>query len=265
MSDPFTSPKARFDQAGRFLLENSLLLIGGSALALIWANTNAASYHQLLHTSLIPGTQGDGYSLLHVVNDGLMALFFAMAAKEVWESLLPGGVLSKWKTAATPLMATLGGVVMPAYVYIAECWMTGRWGALGRGWAIPCATDIAFSYLVARIVFGKGHPAIAFLLLLAIADDAAGLLILAVAYPQEALQPQGMLGAVAAVAMGIAFRRFGVRSFWWYLLGRASSAGFRFTIPAFTRLWALFRSLQRCRTPEVTTACSSNPKFTPIL
>ena len=136
---------------------------------------------------------------------------------------------------------------------------------LGRGWAIPCATDIAFSYLVARIVFGKGHPAIAFLLLLAIADDAAGLLILAVAYPQEALQPQGMLGAVAAVAMGIAFRRFGVRSFWWYLLGRASSAGFRFTIPAFTRLWALFRSLQRCRTPEVTTACLSNPKFTPIL
>ena len=92
---------------------------------------------------------------------------------------------------------------MPAYVYIAECWMTGRWGALGRGWAIPCATDIAFSYLVARIVFGKGHPAIAFLLLLAIADDAAGLLILAVAYPQEALQPQWMLGAVAAVAMGI--------------------------------------------------------------
>jgi Na+:H+ antiporter, NhaA family len=172
-------------------------------LALIWANTNAASYHQLLHTSLIPGTQGDGYSLLHVVNDGLMALFFAMAAKEVWESLLPGGVLSKWKTAATPLMATLGGVVIPAYVYIAECWMTGRWGALGRGWAIPCATDIAFSYLVARIVFGKGHPAIAFLLLLAIADDAAGLLILAVAYPQEALQPQWMLGAVAAVAMGI--------------------------------------------------------------
>ena len=211
--------QTRIDQATRFLLENSLLLIGGSILALVWANIAPQSYHQLLHTSLIPGTHGDGYSLLHVVNDGLMALFFAMAAKEVWESLLPRGVLSKWKTAATPLMATLGGVVMPACVYIAGCWMTGRWEELGRGWAIPCATDIAFSYLVARIVFGKGHPAIAFLLLLAIADDAAGLLILAVAYPQEALQPQWMLGAAAAVAMGIAFRRFGVRSFWWYLLG----------------------------------------------
>ena len=211
--------KTRIDQAARFLLENSLLLIGGSVLALIWANVNLDSYHQLLHTSLIPGTQGDGYSLLHVVNDGLMSLFFAMAAKEVWESLLPGGVLSKWKTAATPLMATLGGVVMPSSVYITGCWLTGQWETLGRGWAIPCATDIAFSYLVARIVFGLGHPAITFLLLLAIADDAAGLLILAVAYPQEALQPEWMLGTVAAVAMGIAFRRLGVRSFWWYLLG----------------------------------------------
>ena len=218
MSSPKKN-KVRVDQAIRFLLENSLLLIGGSALALIWANVNPTSYHQLLHTSLAPSAEGDSFSLVHVVNDGLMALFFAMAAKEVWESLLPGGVLSKWKTAATPLMATLGGVVMPATVYIAGCWLTGRWEDLGRGWAIPCATDIAFSYLVARIVFGNGHPAIAFLLLLAIADDAAGLLILAIAYPQEALQPQWFLGAVAAVALGIAFRRFGVRSFWWYLLG----------------------------------------------
>lgn len=218
MSNSQSTP-SRVAPVARFLLENSLLLIGGSALALIWANVNPDSYHQLLHTSLIPGSGGDGYSLLHVVNDGLMALFFAMAAKEVWESLLPGGVLSKWKTAATPLMATLGGVIMPACVYVGGCWLTGRWETLGRGWAIPCATDIAFSYLVARIVFGVGHPAIAFLLLLAIADDAAGLLILAVAYPQQALKPEWMLGAVAAFAMGIAFRRLGVRNFWWYLMG----------------------------------------------
>ena len=95
MPAPTTPSKTRIDQAARFLLENSLLLIGGSVLALIWANVDPHSYHQLLHTSLIPGTRGEGYSLLHVVNDGLMALFFAMAAKEVWESLLPGGVLSK--------------------------------------------------------------------------------------------------------------------------------------------------------------------------
>ncbi|MEO2033014.1 MAG: Na+/H+ antiporter NhaA [Planctomycetaceae bacterium] len=208
-----------FDRVAQFLFENSLFLIGGSIVALIWANSDTQSYHQLLHTSLVPGSRDDGYSLLHVVNDGLMTLFFAMAAKEVWESLLPGGVLSKWRTAATPLMATLGGVLVPAGVYIAGCWMTGTWDSLGRGWAIPCATDIAFSYLVARIVFGAGHPAVAFLLLLAIADDAAGLLILAVAYPQEALQLQWLAGAVGAVALGVVMRRCGIRSFWWYLIG----------------------------------------------
>jgi len=208
-----------FDQVARFLFENSLFLIGGAVAALAWVNTNPESYHQLLHTSLLPGSNDEGYSLLHVVNDGLMALFFAMAAKEVWESLLPGGALSKWKTAATPLMATLGGVLVPASIYAIGCVLFSDWGTLGRGWAIPCATDIAFSYLVARIIFGAGHPAITFLLLLAIADDAAGLLILAVAYPQEALQPQWLLGAIVAVAIGLMLRRLNVRSFWWYLIG----------------------------------------------
>jgi len=207
------------DQVARFLFENSLFLIGGSALALLWANMNLESYHQLLHTSLLPGSNDEGYSLLHVVNDGLMTLFFAMAAKEVWESLLPGGKLSKWKAAATPLMATLGGVLMPACIYAIGCLLFSQWETLGRGWAIPCATDIAFSYLVARIVFGAGHPAIAFLLLLAIADDAAGLLILAVAYPHETLQLQWLLGSVAAILLGITLRRFNVRSFWCYLIG----------------------------------------------
>jgi len=214
-----SKPGNGIEQVSRFLFEHSLFLIGGSLAALVWANLDADSYHQLLHTSLIPGSRNDGYSLLHVVNNGLMALFFAMAAKEVWESLLPGGALASWKTAATPLMATLGGVAMPALLYVAGCLMLGRWDTIGRGWAVPCATDIAFSYLVARIVFGNGHPAIAFLLLLAIADDAAGLLILAVAYPQEALHPQWLAGVIVAVAIGIAFRRMGLRSFWWYLLG----------------------------------------------
>ncbi|MCA9073329.1 MAG: Na+/H+ antiporter NhaA, partial [Planctomycetaceae bacterium] len=90
--------------------------------------------------------------------------------------------------------------------------------SLGRGWAVPCATDIAFSYLVARLIFGKGHPAISFLLLLAIADDAAGLVILAVAYPQEAMQPQWFLLTAAAIGCGLAMRKMGVRNFWWYLL-----------------------------------------------
>ena len=67
----------------------------------------------------------------------------------------------------------------PALLYISLVFLLDR-PELARGWAIPCATDIAFSYLVARLIFGAKHPAIPFLLLLAIADDALGLLILEV-------------------------------------------------------------------------------------
>ena len=161
---------------------------------------------------------GHGLTLAFIVNDILMALFFAIAAKEVWEALLPGGPLSDPRKAATPLMATLGGIIGPAALYILGVLMFSTWAELGSGWAVPCATDIAFSYLVARLIFGPGHPAIAFLLLLAIADDAAGLMILAVFYPSSELSLGWLLLSVAAVGLGFLFRKLRIHSFWWYLL-----------------------------------------------
>ena len=160
-----------------------------------------------------------GLTIHFVINDILMALFFAIAAKEVWESLLPGGALSNPRKAATPLLATVGGIAGPALVYIAGCYFTGTQDIFGKGWAVPCATDIAFSYLIARMIFGVGHPAIAFLLLLAIADDAAGLMILAVAYPQATLQFQWFLLTGGAMALAFFLRKGNVQSHWVYLLG----------------------------------------------
>lgn len=169
-----------------------------------------------------------GLTIHFIINDILMALFFAIAAKEVWESLLPGGALSNPRKAATPLLATLGGVVGPALVYLAGCWITGTQEIFGKGWAVPCATDIAFSYLVARIIFGVGHPAIAFLLLLAIADDAAGLLILAVFYPQAPVVPQWFLLTVAAMLLAWLLRKAKVQTHWAYLLGPGVLSWFSF-------------------------------------
>ena len=160
-----------------------------------------------------------GLSIHFVINDILMALFFAIAAKEVWESLLPGGALSNPRKAATPLLATVGGIAGPALVYIIGCYFTGTQDIFGKGWAVPRATDIAFSYLIARMIFGVGHPAIAFLLLLAIADDAAGLMILAVFYPQAPLQIQWFLLTVGAMALALLLKRGKVHSHWFYLLG----------------------------------------------
>ncbi|MAI71742.1 MAG: sodium:proton antiporter [Rhodopirellula sp.] len=160
-----------------------------------------------------------GLTIHFVINDILMALFFAIAAKEVWESLLPGGALSNPRKAATPLLATVGGIAGPALVYVVGCYFTGTQDIFGKGWAVPCATDIAFSYLIARMIFGVGHPAIAFLLLLAIADDAAGLMILAVFYPQAPLQYYWFLLTAGAMALAFFLRTAKVHSHWVYLLG----------------------------------------------
>jgi len=91
---------------------------------------------------------------------------------------------------------------------------------LSRGWAIPCATDIAFSAMIARVIFPAGHPAIPFLLLLAIADDALGLVILAVFYPSGTLSlAPPLILMPAAIAAALWLRRRRVHSFWAYVIG----------------------------------------------
>jgi len=198
-----------------FLMENSVFLIFGTAAALFFANLDPHFYHELIELEIAPHI-----NFHFIVNDILMCFFFALAAKEIWEALLPGGALSSVKKAATPLLATAGGIVGPVILYMAGV-ISFDAPELTRGWAIPCATDIAFSYLVARMVFGKGHPAIPFLLLLAIADDAAGLIILAVAYPQGEMH---LITFFVSVVGAILFNVFvlnkwlKVSNFWMYLI-----------------------------------------------
>ena len=201
-----------------FLTSYSLFLIGGAIAALIWANTNLESYHHFVEFVLIDdffighlhmdalGHVQRTLTLHYLINDVLMALFFAIAAKEVWEAVVLKNGSLRGKKAATPLFATLGGMLGPVAVYLALASIMGSetYSAVANGWAIPTATDIAFSYLVGRLVFGAGHPAVRFLLLLAIADDAAGLLILAIFYPSAALAPEWLLLSLGA-AVGVFF------------------------------------------------------------
>lgn len=204
----------------RFLFENSLFLVAGAIIGLIWANWNPEGYEYLLNLGG-GGAEADAghhITLKHFVDELLMAFFFAIAAKEVWEAMLPGGALSNPRKAATPLLATLGGMVGPAGIYIVGVAVFGQFEALKEGWAIPCATDIAFSYMVARIIFGPGHPAIPFLLLLAIADDAGGLIIIAVFYPRGDVHLLWLLLTAAAVLVSFGLHRLRFNSFWWYLL-----------------------------------------------
>jgi len=184
-----------------------LLLIFGALIALVWANTNPDSYHHFVEFVIWDnapiGHLHDGHRTLtlhYLINDVLMAFFFAIAAKEVWEAIILNEGSLRGKKAATPLIATAGGMLGPITVYLGLAMLFGSdtFDAVKNGWAIPTATDIAFSYLVGRLVFGAGHPAVRFLLLLAIADDAGGLIILAIFYPSGDLAPQWLLVSLAA-------------------------------------------------------------------
>ncbi|QHQ35506.1 Na+/H+ antiporter NhaA [Algicella marina] len=211
-----------------FLADYSLLLVIGALIALVWANVDPYGYHHFVETPLwandLVGAPYDYWaksygsgakeiiapgpervlSLHYLINDVLMAFFFAIAGKEVWEAVaLKSGSL-RGRKALTPLVATSGGMFGPIAVYLGLAAVMGSstFDAVANGWAIPTATDIAFSYLVGRLIFGAGHPAVRFLLLLAIADDAAGLIILAIFYPSGDLAPQWLLvsfGAAVAV------------------------------------------------------------------
>ena len=194
-----------------FITTYSILLISGALIALVWANINYDSYHHFVefviwdHAPIGHYHHGHRTLTLHyLINDIGMAFFFAIAAKEVWEAIILKNGSLRGKKAATPLFATAGGMVGPILVYLGLAAALGSdtYNAVANGWAIPTATDIAFSYLVGRMVFGGGHPAVRFLLLLAIADDAAGLIILAIFYPSSELAPEWLLLSVfAAVAV----------------------------------------------------------------
>ncbi len=224
-----------------FLLENSLFLIAGAVLALVWANMGEHSYHGVAHN----------HAFHFAVNDVLMAFFFLLAGKEIREAMLPGGSLSTMRTASLPLLATIGGMAGPAIIYIVGAKMLMP--TLMPGWAIPMATDIAFSYLVAKLIWGRTDangktPApIVFLLLLAIADDAGGLIVLAIFYPQPLMVNFGeVVGCSflaahqmvvfamfvgAALATSVFFwKKLRIHNFWAYLLvpGVLSWFGFFF-------------------------------------
>lgn len=203
-------------QLSRKIRELSLPLISGVLVALLWANISPHSYDTIVYKPFI----GEMITLHWFVNDIFMIFFFAIAGVEIVNSLSPGGALNPVKKAVTPLMATLGGVLGPIGIFFALNLIMGE-SVFVKGWGICTATDIALAWLVAKAVFGKNHPAVKFLLLLAVVDDGIGLAIIAIFYPDPYNPVQPVYLGLVALAMGIAFimNRKGVRSYVPYILG----------------------------------------------
>ncbi|CAG0933484.1 Na(+)/H(+) antiporter NhaA [Rhodocyclaceae bacterium] len=196
------------------LREFSVPLIAGVITALVWANLNPQEYHSFIYQPFL-----GGLNLHFVVNELFMVLFFGIAAVEITQSCLPGGDLNPPRKAINPLLSTLGGVIGPVAVYLGLNAIIGD-PALTRGWGIPTATDIALAWLVARLVFGAGHPAVSFLLLLAVADDAIGLAIIAVFYPDPShpTEPMWLFLTMVGIVIAYILRSAKTKSYWPYVL-----------------------------------------------
>ncbi len=186
-----------------------LMLMASAALGMIVANSYfAVDYDHILHTKL------GGLSILHWINDGLMALFFLLVGLEIKREMLVGE-LNSWPRRALPLIAAAGGMLAPALIYFAVNYETPEtW----RGWAVPTATDIAFALGVLSL-FGSRIPNSlkVFLTSLAIMDDLGAILIIAIFYASDlSMQALGLAGLATLVLLG--FNWFGVKRLTPYLI-----------------------------------------------
>ncbi|NNC41927.1 MAG: Na+/H+ antiporter NhaA [Acidimicrobiia bacterium] len=190
---------------------SGVILLIMAVVALIWANSASAdSYFGLLDYHVVVEL-GDVHildeSIKHLINDGLMVLFFFVVGMEIKRELVLGE-LNDAKTAALPAIAAVGGMVVPALIYVA--FAAGIEGA-GPGWGIPMATDIAFSVGIVALL-GSRVPLTAklFLLALAIVDDIGAIAVIAIFYTTD-LAFFWLLAAIALLALIYILSRTNVR------------------------------------------------------
>ncbi|HUX89427.1 MAG TPA: Na+/H+ antiporter NhaA [Gallionellaceae bacterium] len=188
---------------------SGLLLMGTAIIALLLANSSLAdAYLHFIHTptSVHVGAWGISMSLHHWVNDGLMALFFFVVGMELKREMLVGE-LADLRQAALPIIAAIGGMVVPALIYLA----INHDGDAARGWGIPMATDIAFAVGALVLLAGRVPKAlITFLVALAIADDLGAVLVIALFYTQQ-LALDWLAGSGALVLLLFVLNFAGIR------------------------------------------------------
>jgi len=196
---------------------SGLVLLIAAVFALIISNTNSADiYFNLLNTHISFGLKDIGLdlSILHWINDALMAVFFFVVTLEIKREFI-NGELSKPKQALLPIIGAVGGMLVPALIYIVINYKTGN---TLRGWAIPSATDIAFSIGVLSLLGSRVPISLkVFLTALAIIDDLGAIIIIAFFY-STVLQHTYLLAVVIIFAALLFLNKIGLKSFMPYLI-----------------------------------------------
>lgn len=188
----------------------AIILLVAAIIALLWANSPwAYLYVEILHIEIAVsvGEHVFSLSLHHLINDGLMTLFFLVVGLEIKREMLVGELASPRK-AILPVMAALGGMLIPALIYTVF-----NFGGAGQaGWGIPMATDIAFALGIMALLGARAIPGLkVFLTALAIADDLGAVLVIALFYTSSVSFTALEISALLLVAMLVA-NRLGVRS-----------------------------------------------------
>ena len=196
--------RSRAAGALHYLTAHYLLLPLGAALAFTWANVDPFSYFTMAHALAFP------------VNEIAMALFFGLVAQEVFEETAPGRALHHWRRWVVPMIAAASGVAMAAAVF----GLYVEWKLepmLHVTWPVVAGVDVAFAYFVVKAIFRR-HPAVPFVLLLALVSNVIGVLLIAPTYVIAA-ERTGGAAVVMAAAIGVAWwlRRRHVREFWPYI------------------------------------------------
>ncbi len=191
---------------------SGLVLLLAAIVALVLSNTDFSDiYFKILNTHLLIGTESFGLdlSILHWINDALMAVFFFIVTLEIKREFIHGE-LSKPKQALLPIIGAVGGMLVPALIYILINFETGY---TLRGWAIPSATDIAFSIGVLSLLGSRVPISLkVFLVALAIIDDLGAIVIIAFFYSTELQSNYLMLMLISFVFL-LLLNKFNVKKF----------------------------------------------------
>ena len=193
-----------------------ILLLGAALVAILFANSPwRDAYTTLSETRVGPAALHLDLTLAHWASDGLLAIFFFVVGLELKRELVTGS-LRHPREAAVPMLAAVGGMLVPAAFYTALVLITRDTTALS-GWAIPTATDIAFA-LAVLAVFGRGLPTAVrtFLLTLAVVDDLLAIVVIAIFYTETV-----SWGPLGLAVVGLVLFRLLVRArrvLWWVLL-----------------------------------------------
>ena len=202
-----------------FRLESAggLILVSAAILAVILANSPAAElYQQMLDLKLTVTIEDFGVSkpLFLWINDGLMAVFFLLVGLELKREVV-NGELSKPDQIVLPALAALGGLIVPAAIY----WMINRDNPQGiSGWAVPTATDIAFALAILSLLGSRVPSSIkVFLTTIAIFDDLAAIIIIAIFYSAD-LSTSALVAAAVGIGLLFILNRIGVQSLAAYII-----------------------------------------------